>query len=65
MADRFEIRQRVGTVHKRWMEVVVEGMVERVARLTYERLAEDYPTEYFELVRVISDEECLAFTAHR
>lgn len=40
-----------------------EGM--RTAILSYFELVKDYPTKYFELVKVESKETCLEFTKYR
>ena len=62
MAIRYEIRQQVKTVNKRWLEVVFCSDIERVAGTSYDTLKKEHPDEYFELVRVNHIEECLAFT---
>jgi len=62
MTVRFEIRQRVATVHKRWLEVVAVGEFERPMRITYDQLVSEHPDAYFEFVRVETTEECLAYT---
>ena len=59
---RFEIRQQVRTVQKRWLEVIASSDFERLMRVEYDRLKNEHPTEYFELVRVELAEDCLAFT---
>lgn len=59
---RYEIRQQVRSVAKRWIEVVHKGEFERPLLMEYERLTREYPKEYFELVRVSTEEACLAFT---
>ncbi|WP_404666775.1 hypothetical protein [Roseateles asaccharophilus] len=56
----FEVRQQVGTVRKTWLEAVFESAYERPARDEYERLTQQEPSSYFELVRVTAAEECLA-----
>lgn len=62
MTMEFEIRQQVKTVRRRWLELVTKSGNERIMRSDYERLAASYPDEYFELVRIETSEECLAFT---
>jgi hypothetical protein len=59
---RYEIRQQVGTVTKKWLELVHKGEFERPSLIEYERLTKEYPNEYFEFVRVSAEEVCLAFT---
>ena len=60
----YEIRQQVRSVKETWLPVVYSGRCERVATDEYNRLAREYPGEYFELVKVVrvQREECLAFT---
>ena len=65
MAITYEVRQYIGTVNKKWMEVVFSGMVERLAGFEYNRLKDENPSEYFELVKIEKTEDCLAFTANR
>lgn len=62
MMTKFEVRQQVRTVGRRWLETVYTSESDRVARLAYDRFVQEYPGEYFELVKVTRDEECLAFT---
>lgn len=61
----YEIRQQVRSVKETWLHVVYSGRCERVATDEYNRLAREYPGEYFELVKVVrvQREECLAFTS--
>lgn len=59
---RFEIRQRVSTVRRSWLEVVHDGAGERATRDEYDRLVQAHPQAYFELVRIEQREDCLAFT---
>lgn len=58
----YEIRQQVKTAAKKWLEIVQKGEFERPLFIEYERLAREYPNEYFEIVRVSAEEACLAFT---
>jgi len=62
LTDSYEIRQQVGTVNKKWLEVVDRPRSDRLARLDYERMVAANPQDYFELVKVTHTEQCLAFT---
>lgn len=62
MTTLFKIRQQVRTVNKAWNEEIFSYFYERPARDCYDRLIKDHPNEYFELVKVVTEEECLAFT---
>lgn len=61
---KFEIREMVETTKGNRMEVTAEfpEFAERTARLSYQEIIEANPTRYFELIRVSSVEQCLAFT---
>ena len=59
MATHFEIRQFVKRVSGGTLEAVYTSTYERSARMTFSRLREDHPSDYFELVRVEHDEQCL------
>lgn len=59
---RWVVRQQIGTVQKRWLVDIFDTESERIARLDYERLAAEHPSEYFELVAVMHSEVCSAFT---
>lgn len=60
--EHFEIRQQVETVEKKWLEVIHSGASHRVMVFTYHNLIAENPDKYFEFVRVVKTEECLAFT---
>lgn len=60
--EHFEIRQQVETVGKKWLETIHTSQSLRPLQMTYERLVENNPDDYFELVQIIKDEKCLAFT---
>ena len=62
MARKYEVRQYIKTVVKAWFVVVFESEVERIAANAYAECKEANPAEYFELIRVDHEEECLAFT---
>jgi len=63
MATRYEIRQGVKSVRKKWLVVVAEnGYSERVLIAEYEQLVKDNPDTYFELVKIESSEVCMKFT---
>ncbi|MBW2644573.1 MAG: hypothetical protein JRE23_00085 [Deltaproteobacteria bacterium] len=59
---KFEVRQQIKSVDKSWLQVIFESSIERPARMSYLKLVDDYPEEYFELVKVEHKEECLEFT---
>ena len=59
---KFEVRQQVRTVNKRWLETVFSSTSERVAMYSYHRLVAENPHDYFEIVNVTIEEDCLAFT---
>ncbi len=62
MEPKYEVRQQVRTVNKRWLETVSSTTVERVAMDDYHRLIRENPNDYFEIVKVTHEEDCLAFT---
>lgn len=66
MATRitFEIRQLVRSARGQWLEVIERPPNERLGFVSYEHLTMLHPEDYFELVKVIRDEECLEFTPH-
>jgi hypothetical protein len=57
----YKILQTVKNVVKTKQEVVYTGKTERPARYEFNRLCKEYPTEYFELVRVSHEELCLDY----
>ena len=59
---KYEIRQMVHTIQKRWLEVVSVASADYIAKMDYERLVAEHPNVYFELVKITHKEECLAFT---
>ncbi len=65
MPTKYEVRQLVSCVRRRWLEVIYEGGIERLVRMEYDRCKVAHPDAYFELVRVTHDEECLDFTPMR
>jgi hypothetical protein len=62
MTTKYEVRQSVQSVKKQWQEVVAVEPNERLGRLSFKQLSEEYPEEYFELVEVELVERCLHFT---
>lgn len=58
----YEVRQKVSTIKKAWLEVVFSCSYERPARMTYETCKAEYPEGYFELVKIETSEDCLDFT---
>lgn len=59
---RYQIRQMVYTAHRRWLEVVFDGEIERLALNEYERLKAEHPESYFELVMTVSGEALMRYT---
>jgi hypothetical protein len=58
----YEIRQQVKTIHKSWLEVIWKTESERVALFEYEKIVNENPGDYFELVSVVITENCINFT---
>lgn len=63
----YEIRERVETTRGNRMETIDTYPEEasRTAMLNYFELVKDYPTKYFEAVKVETKETCLEFTKDR
>lgn len=59
MVVRWQVRQMVCTVRRRWLETVFDSEFERPALDEYERLCTRHPTTYFEFVAVATAEECV------
>lgn len=59
---KFEVRQLVKTAVKNRVEVIYETQSERMAEFEYDRVKKEFPGEYFEWVRIETNETCLAFT---
>jgi len=62
MTERFELRQLVKRIDKNRLEMIFDTPCLRTAQIGYESACKDHPGEYFELVRVRLDEECLDYT---
>lgn len=62
MAHKYQIKQQVKTINKKWLEPVYESQIYRIANMEYKRMVNDNPGEYFELVFVNIIEECIKFT---
>ena len=62
MAIHFEIKQRVDTCNKAWLETVYRTESERVAKLSFDEIQRDNPDSYFELIKITHEEQCLKFT---
>jgi hypothetical protein len=58
----YKILQAVKNVVKTKLEVVYTGKTERSTRHEFNRLCKEYPTEYFELIKVSHVELCLDYT---
>jgi hypothetical protein len=61
---KYEIRQQVKTIQRSWLEVVWRTESKRVALNEYERIVNENPGDYFELVFVDITEDCIKFTQH-
>lgn len=59
---RYQIRQLVHTAHRRWLEAVFDGEIERLALDEYDRLKAGHPESYFELVMTVSGEALMRYT---
>jgi hypothetical protein len=62
MGIRYEIRQSVETVKQRWLVPIASSEFERVITNDYQAMVAEHPDKYFELVKVVTEETCLAFT---
>ena len=60
--EHYEIRQQVKTVEKRWLETIHKSLSFNGMKPTYDRLIKENPEDYFELIKVTHNEECLHFT---
>lgn len=59
---RFIVRQYVKNAYRGEMVELCGYAIERPARREYNRLVEEFPGEYFELVQTEYSEECLEWT---
>lgn len=59
MRTTYEVRQLVRSANGNHLERVYESQFERVAGVSYDSFVLAHPSEYFELVRVRHDEECM------
>lgn len=62
MSVFYEIRQRVDTINKSWLEIVYKGDSRRVAELLFDEIRRDFPDAYIELREISYSEKCLQFT---
>lgn len=60
MQEKYVVRQLVKCVTGNKLVDVSDRPFERPARIDYDYFCAQHPDEYFELVRVRTDEECLA-----
>lgn len=60
MQEKYVVRQLVKCVAGNKLVDVSDSQFERPARMDYDNFSNQHPSEYFELVRVRMDEECLA-----
>ena len=58
----FVVKQLVKTVNGNRLETVYESSIERIAIMSYKGAIEEYPDEYFELIKIEHVESCLQFT---
>jgi len=58
----FEIKQQVKTIEKSWLETIATSQSLRVIEIDYERIVKNNPSDYFELIKTVKTEECLAYT---
>lgn len=58
----YYVRQQVKSVTRQWMVPVATCPNERLARLEFDRLTQEHPDEYFELICSEETETCLEFT---
>ena len=59
----YVIRTMVKHIRRNTIEDEKQFECERSARIWYNALCRDYPDDYFELVKIERNEECLAFTS--
>lgn len=62
MACKYEIRQLVETIDKKWLVPLWESQIERVAINEFDKIVKEYPGKYFELVFMDVTEDCIKFT---
>lgn len=58
----YQILQLVKSARRNWMEQVYKTTIERYATREFEILEQEYPNEYFELIKIEHNETCLVFT---
>jgi len=63
MAKFYEIRQRVDTVNKGWLETIYKSDSERITKIAFDEIQRDHPDAYFELIKVTHNADCLNFTS--
>jgi hypothetical protein len=62
MAYKYEIRQQVETIDKKWLVPIFETPIERVAKNEFDKIVNDHTGKYFELVFIDVTEDCMKFT---
>lgn len=62
MSVFYEIRQRVDTINKSWLETVYKSNDRRVAQLSFYEIRSFFPNAYIELIEISHSEKCLQFT---
>lgn len=61
MKIEYVIRQQIKAAHKPIMVEIERSVNRRVTEDYYYSVTKENPNHYFELVKVITDEECLEF----
>lgn len=47
MAYKYEIRQLVETINKKWLVPIFETQIERIAKNEFDRIVIEHPKKYF------------------
>jgi len=61
MPTKYEVRQSVESVARKWQEVVATELNERLGKMTADRLRKEHPEDHFELVEVTLTERYLHY----
>ncbi|SEN68212.1 hypothetical protein SAMN05216325_13316 [Nitrosomonas marina] len=62
MQIKYVVRQLIKTANGNFLHPVYEISSERMALITYDEFVEKYPDQYFEVVKIETEETCLEFT---
>lgn len=65
MSAKFEVRQLVKRANRNTIEPVFTSEFERGAIVAFHHFCETCPADYFEVVRVENNEDCLMHNANR